>query len=265
MNRVADMQAPFAKALLDSREIPTNVRPAADATQRFSVHRNNMLVALIDALATAFPVTRALVGADFFAAMARGYVRVDPPRSPVMAEYGVRFADFIASHSPASGIAYLADVARLERLGTEAFHAANADALDHTRWLGLLADPVRLATLRVHLQPACRWLCSVHPVLSIWQAHQRPDAQRDAALASLDLAAGEDVVVHRPLWEVQQVALPVGGVTWLDALGAGATLGDALQRTCTRHPDASPELLFALLLQQGLVTSITSQKDDGHG
>jgi hypothetical protein len=264
MNAGLVMQDAFAAALLDPLQVPAGLCDRVDAAPRFAVHRNNMMAALVEALAAAFPVTLALVGEDFFGAMARDYVRAHPPRSPVVSEYGAGFADFIASHAPAAGIAYLADVARLERLRVEAFNAADADALAHARWQALTTDQERLATMRVHLHPACRWLASAHPVLSIWQAHQHAGAQRDAALASLDLQAGEEVLVHRPQWDVQQIALPAGGIDWLDALRAGAPLGTALQHACSRHPHASPDLLLALLLQHGLVVAIQPDEDDRH-
>ena len=262
MNAPAAMQEIFAAALLDPTRQPAGLRNGKIAAQGFAVHRNNMMVALVDALASAFPVTRALVGGEFFAAMARDYVRIDPPRSPIIATYGAGFADFIAGHAPAAGVAYLADVARLERLRGEAFHAADADALGVGHWNALLADSERLALIRVRLQPACRWLSSAHPLLSIWQAHQHDaDAPRDAALAALDLAAGEDVLVLRPQWEVQQVVLPVGGIAWLDALRAGAALGDALQFACNEAPATSPDQLIGLLLQHAMVIDIDPDKD----
>ena len=262
MNPGIALQDTFAIALLDPLQVPAGLCNGRDAARRFSVHRNNMMVSLVDALASTFPVTRALVGADFFDAMARDYVRVDPPRSPMLTAYGATFADFIAAHAPAAGIAYVADVARLERLRVEAFHAADADPLEQADWHALLGDPARLATARVQLQPACRWLSSAHPVLSIWQAHQCADTQRDAMLATLDLHAGEDLLVHRPQWEVQQLALPAGGIAWLDALHAGASFGEALQRTGSEQPQASPDRLLALLLQHGLVTATTSNQDN---
>jgi hypothetical protein len=264
MNAGIVMQDAFAAALLDPGQLPAGLAPGPAVAKRFAVHRNNMMMALVDALAAAFPVTLALVGEDFFGAMARDYVRARAPRSPIVSEHGAGFADFIASHPPMAGIAYLAEVARLERLRVEAFNAADADALAHPRWQALQADQKRLASTRVQLHPACRWLASAHPVLSIWQAHQHADAQRDAALASLDLQAGEDVLVLRPRWDVQQVALPAGGIAWLDALRAGAPLGTALQHACSRHPQASPDLLLVLLLQHGLVVAIEPDEDDRH-
>lgn len=255
MSAVTAVHGDFAAALLDPARQFIGLRQGASAAQRFAVHRNNMMVALVDALSSAFPVTRELVGEAFFGGMARDYVRIDPPRSPIIAAYGAGFADFIAAYPSAAGVAYLADVARLERMRGEAFHAADAEALDPSRWQAALVDCEHLATLRVRLQPACRWLASRHPVLSIWRAHQLEGAARDTALAAADLGDREDVLVHRPHWHVQQAALPAGGIACLEALRAGATLGDAMQRACTTSAAATPDQLFALLLQHGLVTA----------
>lgn len=264
MNMGIAVQDAFVSALLDPTQLPAGLCNGQVAASRFAVHRNNMMTALVDGLAATFPVTRALVGEACFAGMACEYVRCDPPRSPILGAYGSGFADFIAGHTSVAGIGYLADVARLERMRSEAFHAADAEPLDLAQWQALLGDPERLATTRVHLQPACRWLSSAHPVLSIWEAHQQADSRRDAVLVALDLHAGEDVLVHRPQWDVQQVSLPAGGIAWLDALHAGVSLAEALQCTGTQHPHASNDLLFALLLQHGLVTAIASDKDHRH-
>jgi hypothetical protein len=88
----------------------------SDPARRFAVYRNNVMVSLIDALADSFPVTQALVGEEFFRAMAGVFARAHPPRSPVMAHYGDGFAGFIEDFQPAASLPYLADVARLEML-----------------------------------------------------------------------------------------------------------------------------------------------------
>ncbi|KAG0919362.1 hypothetical protein G6F31_021147 [Rhizopus arrhizus] len=56
--------------------------------------------------------------------MARVFAAATPPSSPVLLHYGAEFPDFIASFPPAEPLPYLADVARIERAATEAFHAA---------------------------------------------------------------------------------------------------------------------------------------------
>lgn len=257
MTAMAMTQQEFASALLDPAQLPTGLRVVAgiDSARRFDVHRNNVMVTLVDAMAVAFPVTQALVGEEFFAAMARERLRIDPPRSPIIVDYGDGFAEFIASYAPAACVPYLADMARLERLRGQAYHAADAPGLAAPDYAALLATPERLAAARLRLLPACRWMSSRHAVRSLWAAHQHPDAERDVALAAVDVDAAEDVLVTRPHWEVRLVALPDGGIVWLEALRDGLSIGAALARAIEASPAARADLLFALLLQHGLATT----------
>ena len=90
----------------------------ADPASRFVVYRNNVHSSLINALATAYPVTLQLVGDEFFRAMAGIFVQAYPPASPLISEYGSTFADFIQGFEPAASVPYLADVARLDTMVT---------------------------------------------------------------------------------------------------------------------------------------------------
>ncbi len=94
------------------------------SSRRFAVYRNNVVAGLIaGAAVTAFPAVHRIVGADFFLAMARAYVAEEPPGSPIMLDYGAGFPDFIGRFEPAMTLPYLADVARIERAWSEAYHA----------------------------------------------------------------------------------------------------------------------------------------------
>jgi len=126
------MQAAFADALL-ARDVdcPPGLRTwnGSDPGRRFAVYRNNVIVGLVDALADTYPVVQAMVGDDFFRAMAREFVRSQPPTSPVLAGYGAGFAAFIEGFAPAAGLPCLADLARLEWLRVEVYHAADVAPL----------------------------------------------------------------------------------------------------------------------------------------
>ena len=147
----------------------TTHRGTRDA-RRFAVYRNNVHVGLVGALEKAFPVVRQLVGDGFFQIMARAYVAAEKPASPVMLDYGHGFPDFVAGFAPAEGLPYLADVARLEVALTQAYHAAEADALDRTGLAGL--DLSRLDATTLALHPAARLVRSPCPVGTIWSHHQ---------------------------------------------------------------------------------------------
>lgn len=256
-------QSAFTAALFDpSRDPAPWLRTAApeQARRRFAVHRNTVAVTLVDALSEAFPVARALVGDDFFRAMAREYVHAQPPRSPVLAAYGDGFGDFIEGFGPAQVVPYLADVARLEALRTQAYHAADAEAVGADAFQALAAAPERLAAARLRLHPAARWLRSHHATGSLWDAHQYDGEARDAALAAIDPSAAEHVLVMRPQWDVVVSLLPPGGADWLDALHDGAALGEAMSRAL-QTPGAQPEPLWSLLIAHGLAVALDSQTE----
>lgn len=219
----------FAAALLD----PALPAPAgltswngSDPAQRFAVYRNNVTVSLIDALADTFPVVQALVGADFFRAMAREFARAAPPASPVLAWYGDEFPAFVAGFAPAASEPYLADVARLEYARVLAFHAANAAPLAADAVATLLAEPATLPGLAVRFVPACSLLRSPWAIASLWAAHQADDTAEE--LFRIDPATPENAIVCRRGLDVEVRALAAGDATFVAALMGGATLGEAV-------------------------------------
>lgn len=197
----------------------------SDPAKRFGVYRNNVVVSLVDAMADSYPVVQALVGDEFFRAMAGEFVRRSPPRSPVLAWYGGGFADFISSFEPAAGLPYLPDVARLEWLRVEAWHAADATALSMDELAALLADEERLPSTRFTLHPALRVMISAHPVVSLWAAHQEDDPA--AVLSGVDMTQSEAALLVRPELGVEIVPIDTATADFIQNLQSGATLGDA--------------------------------------
>lgn len=221
--RAFHTQDQFPGALLDSeRNVPRAVssHTARTPQKRFAVYRNNVIVGLTEALRTQFPATERIVGTEFFTALARVYVSSEPPRSPVMMNYGERFPVFIERFEPAAEIPYLADVARLEFARTQAYHAADAAPLDAVAWESIKADA--LAELRVVLHPSLRVVHSAFPVVTIWSMNCG-----GLEPSSIEDCGPEDAVIVRPRSGVEVRLLPPGGAAFLDALGAGMTLGDS--------------------------------------
>ncbi len=259
-------QTGFIASLRTPKDHAAGLRAASgvDAQRRFDVHRNNSMSALVDALEASFPVTRALVGERFFRAMARERVRADPPRSPIMLEYGEGFDRFIAAFAPADGVPYLADMASLENARVQAWHAADAEPVEMQRYRELLAQPERLAATRLTLHPACRWLRSRHAMYSLWSAHQDLDDLAEADLSGIHIEQPESVLVTRPGWEVQVQLAPDPTVHWLDALQEGLDLGTTAQRCLGHaHPDLQGQLtaLLSLLIQHGLAVALHNSEE----
>ena len=248
---MSDGQRAFARALLDpARAVPAGLLgpDGAPAGRRFDIYRNNVVTSLIEALGEAFPVVRAVVGEEFFAAMAGVYVRAEPPRSARLMFYGEGFAAFLERFPPVSGLPYLPDVARLEQARRIVFHAADDPLADPSALEGL--DPAALAGVRFRLRAACRILRSAHPVLSIW----RFNATADTSAIGPD---GEDALVSRPEDVVLMNRLPPGGATFLLALQEGEPLAMAAERAGRAAPAFDLAANLAGLFAARIVSAIS--------
>jgi hypothetical protein len=249
-------QSAFAGALLDMvGAVPADLIAwnGSDPGRRFAVHRNNVAVALIDALADTYPVARQLVGEEFFRAMARTFARSQPPTSPVMAHYGAGFAEFVASFPPVAALPYLADMARLEWRYVQAYHAADASPVPAEYIAGLLADQAALPTARFALQPSLALLDSPHAVVSLWAAHQ---GQGDVAAIDPDLP--ESALVIRHLLEVQVLRIRPGALVFIAALGRGAALAEAAEAAIAADAEFDLADTLGLLIRSGAIVAVTT-------
>jgi len=247
-------QPEFAKALLDNGQptpkglIDPKGRPAG---KRFDVYRNNVVLSLSDALADAFPVVEKLVGEKFFQAMAGVFVRMHPPKSPILAQFGPEFPDFLAAFPPVAKITYLPDVARLELARTNAYHAADATPIDGTALAAL--TPAQLADARLHLHPSLHIISSPFPVLAIWQKNtDTPEITMPQG--------GQDVLIARPDDTLEMRQLPTGAADFLRALNAGKTLGETIDY-CGRLPGFDLTENIGGLFEANLLIKITEGKN----
>lgn len=225
--------------------LPPGVTAAdpSEAARRFDVYRNNVAVSLTEALAARFPVVGKLVGAAFFRAMVRFYAEIDPPMSPVLAEWGAGFADFLAQFPPLAGYPYLPDVARIEYARGRAYHAADAGPVDPARIAG--ADPDRL---RLELHPSVTVLHLSHPAVSIWAKHQPGGAQTP-------IPAGPEIalILRAPSFQVPVTAISPGDAALITALQSGATLTDAAMLAAQTQPNHAPQPILLQLMRAGAI------------
>ena len=239
-----ETQAAF-RAGLAAGGVPAGVTAVGCVARRFSVYRNTVAHSLAEALAQRFVVVRRIVGPDFFRAMARVFVADHPPQSPVLHAYGTAFPDFLAQFPPVAALPYLPDVARLEVLRGQSYHAADADPLPAQSVAKRLAPSPETAALSLH--PSLRVMASAHPVVSIWTMNQpgrTARAPRPCPEAALIHRRGDEVIVTG-------VAPTVAGI--VELLSRGRTLGAACADAALDDAAAA----VATLLQWGLITDLT--------
>ncbi|WP_300038025.1 DNA-binding domain-containing protein [uncultured Roseobacter sp.] len=237
-------QTEFRTALLDpQRAVPAGLQDASSgpAGARFSVYRNNVVHSLTEALATAFPLVRKLIGKTAFDQVAGLYVRSHPPVSPLMMFYGDSFPDFVAGCEPLAHLGYLADCARLDLALRQSYHAADATPLAPE---ALQTGPDTLMAMHLHPAPSTRVLRSSWPLFDLWRFNNVENAPKPAPGA-------QDVLITRPDFDPLPHLLPPGGAEWFRALSDNASLSQAQTIATENTPsfDLAATLSLALSTQ----------------
>lgn len=248
-------EAQFASALLDP-DLPAPAAITASYRSRFAIYRNNVVVSLIEALATRFPAVRRVVGDAFFTEVARLFVANRPPTSRMIAFYGDGLADFLEALPACAELSYLGDLARLEAARTQAYHAGDVTPLG-PETLASLA-PESLGDLRLTLHPAVIVIASVHPIVTIWAMNAG-----EQKLAEIDDWRGQAALISRPHFDVEVRALPPGGAAFLKTLAQGATLAEAAEGAQAAAPDFDLPVNLAALFSTGLVASTALEGETG--
>lgn len=238
----------FIASVLDPQaDVPQGVQnpDGTAATKRFDVYRNNVAVGLSDALETAFPVVRKLVGDAFFRAMAGVYLRKHPPTSPLMMFYGDAMPGFLRRFAPAKTLPYLPDIAAMELAMRHAYHAADATPIDAQALAALAPDT--LMGVRLVLAPATQVATSDYPIHAIYRANVVPDAPKL-------VMRPEAVLITRPGYDPAFHLIDSAAATCIRALAQGQTLGHAVS---TAGDDLDLGATLGILLAQAAITDIT--------
>ena len=253
LERLPSYTAAFAAALIDpDRETPAIVAGPAGkgAAKRYNVHRNNVTVSLIDALAAVYPAVQRITGVDFFRAMARFHVRATPPTSPLLFEYGREFPAFIEQYEHAGPMPWLADVARIERAWLDAYHAEDAASLLASALASFA--PERLGDLVFTAHPATRIVRSAFSAVMIFAANRA-----EAPATRIDASVPVDALITRPDADVVVRRLPEGGAVFLSTLMSGHPLGEAAAAALQASPAFDIASNIAGMIEAGAFTAVT--------
>jgi hypothetical protein len=241
-------QDAFARALFNDC-----LQPVVAALARqpgFAVYRNGVIKHAVDALQANFPAVARLVGDEWFGAAAATYVRMAPPCTPVLLEYGADFPDFLRNFEPAAAIAYVAEVAALDRMWTEAHIAANDVLLDAAELTSITPQDFTLCVLRPRRCMRWAWFDTV-PAYSIWSANRTltdPPQHIDWQ--------GEGALITRPRDCVEWRPLRAGGCVFLDACAAGEPIASATHAALAADSGMNLEQLLYDLLTAGSFAAI---------
>jgi hypothetical protein len=259
MPSLLEVQRGMRDALLAGAGTPAWIVGGEEiAAQRLAVYRDTIAAALVRALRLAYPTVERLVGAEFFERAARQFCLIHQPTDADLHGYGAEFPGFLQSFPPCAELAYLADVARLDRAVTHALHAEDATPLD-AQVLARL-DAAQACALRVRFHPSVSLLRAEFPVDAIWAAVLQED---DAAMAAIDLASGPvHLLVERAGGRPVVVRMPSAEWEWTSALAQGRAFGELLT---PQTVDAVAAVLAQHLAARRLVTFRTATHEGEPG
>lgn len=216
MLSLAEFQSSFANQLRSAELAAMSTRDTA----AMMVYRNTVMKGLIDALAANYPTVLKLVGEEWFEAAAIRFIHDAPTDTPVLAEYGKGFVEFLEHFTPASDMPYLSSVAAIDWQWIKSYFAADAAALQPTTLQSL--DAEQLLDTRLSLHPATR-LCAVnHSAVTIWLHNRADDTASELHIKDINeyalITRSHDVALH-PFAVIEY--------EFVKDIDHGATLGEA--------------------------------------
>jgi len=250
---LAELQSAYRDYLMggDARPLAASVvEDSFDAAERLQIYRNNFLTSLGEALKANFPVARMMLGEDFFAQTARGFILRAPPARPCLFEYGDGFAEFLAELPEMAELPYVPEMAGFEFARIAAYNAPVEKLLTDAEIARV--PPERLTDLPIRLAQHVRLLSVRYPIMALWQAHQAAEPD----LAAIDMTQRPHTLLtcrpHRTL--VAQEIEPEAAL-FLGVARHQTTLALAAE-AC--GPNLDPErlgLVIGLALQHRLLVS----------
>ena len=226
---------------------PTTVATAAmdvqasarlTAEQCLGIYRHSVQGVLSTHLQAVYPVCEQLLGEAFFAQTLTLFVDQQPPRSPLLADYGDTFPDFLVQQSALQSLPWLADVARVEWARHCAWHSAQLPAQDFRTFVQLSAP--QQAQTRFYLPASAQLLASPFATHAVWLAHQVEDYPEKLALEAIHIAQPSLVLVWRLRRSLHQVLLSPLQWQFLSSVSSGMRLGQLVEQ----YKEALPALLM---------------------
>ena len=246
-----EVQRALHRAIVDGDKEVLQAILASDSMAIFNaidIYRNTIRYTLVRAMRLSYPVVQKLVGEEFFEDTIEHFLRQHWPHSACLDDFGSEFAQFLESFEPASGLTYLADVARLEWAVHRALHAPQVPVLQLQRLTQLETDQCAFVCFAAN--PSLHLTIVDTPADVIWRAVLEQD---ERALASIEVTrAPRYLLVQRSQDGGAEVScMAEGEWRFLRALSLGDVLEQALEELRKSAPASDLDRVLAHHLAAG--------------
>ena len=229
--------------------IVLNPQRGTPGEERLSVYAGGYVARMREALAEVYEAVHHVLGEQAFAEVTEGYARRHPSHDYNLSLAGRHLPEFLLSWPLTQQLPFLPELATLEWLVRQAFHAFDAPPLDAKRLAGLsLVDWDRA---RLVFQNSVGVFASAWPVLDIWESRTRPRNEVNIEVVNRP----QRVFVFRRGLQTRCELLDARQFELLEGLLAGRTLGNVCGKLASKTGDTPLPLTewFARWAQLGLI------------
>jgi hypothetical protein len=255
---LAESQTIFRQAIAQApeAETPSMLTAPRGAAERFAIYRRHHRESLTRHIRGRFPTVEWLVGTPRMMDVATTFVGQTPPSAPCMAEYGLAFAEHLASSSIGQDLPYLTDLALLDwHLGDVAV-AIDLPAVPISDLAQV--NPDSLPDLTFRLQPGLRYLQSDWPVDDLVRVRLSERAPEQLSFAPMPVA----VEIRGARGRFSLSRLSPAALCFRATLAETAPLGDAMQGALDTEAAFDASAGLGSLFSEGLVTAFHLPKGD---
>ena len=253
MRTLDQLQQHFSRFIYDENEIASlqsfiQHKDQDELTARLSIYKNNIYSAQIDSMKNTFPTILQLVGDNFFTAACREYLSQYPNADQTMLYLGQYFSQFIAEFKPAQSLPYLSNVAQLEWLEHESFHAKNIAPIEISQLQQYSSS--ELAAARIIIHPSARLL---NTQFACWQIRK---ISNGATIDDFELNSAEHILICRPSLNVLSYLVSGDFLFFLKQLLENKTLENAIESTNDNFERFKAAEAIQQLIQYSLIIDI---------
>lgn len=185
------------------------------------IYRNNASGGTLIAMSLTYPACEKIVGERFFNATCKEFFRHNRLKSCNLDDYGGEFAEFLENFTPAQGLPYLPDVARLEWAFHKSGIAEKGNMLDQETIAKIPQE--KYFNLRFSLHPSAQFVSSKYAIHEIWKMAQDDN---DKTL-NLDEAGSAELMLIRQNKKVDIIELTPAELVFLKVLKEGKSFYEA--------------------------------------
>ena len=229
----------------------TLLNPQGDASgeERMNVYASGYVARIRETLIEVYGTIRRTLGDGRFDEAAKAYAFRYPSQNYNLNFAGRHFPDFLKDFAPARPFPFLSDLARLEWLIWESFHAFDGPSVQSSELAGIALE--KWENTRLAFQPSVRILASSWPVLDLWAAKQSPEAPPKGGAAPRP----QWILISRKEDQVRCELIDEPRYHVLKSLLSGETLGRACEVLAEKLDEEIPPVSqwFSHWIQEGLI------------